>query len=230
MIQSQTYVAYYRVSTQKQGQSGLGLEAQKKMVEDFCKGGGVLASFTDIESGKNNLRPELQKAVAMAKANRALLVIAKLDRLSRNVFFISSLLESGVQFKALDIPVADHFTVHLFAAIAEKERKMISERTRATLAVKKSQGHKLGSPYLTLSEEIRKKGTAALMENARQDEHSLRAMTVIKLLRKSGATFRTIAQELNRSGFKTRNGKAFHPMGVKRLYERSLQVCSSTAS
>jgi DNA invertase Pin-like site-specific DNA recombinase len=154
---SQTFVAYYRVSTQKQGQSGLELEAQKKMVEDFCKGGQALCSFTDIESGKNNLRPELQKAAAMAKANGALLVIAKLDLLSRNVFFISSLLKSGVQFKALDIPVADHFTVHLFAAIAEKERKMISERTRAALAVKKSQGHKLGSPYLTFPKRSERK-------------------------------------------------------------------------
>jgi DNA invertase Pin-like site-specific DNA recombinase len=120
-------------------------------------------------------------------------------------------------------PVADHFTVHLFAAIAEKERKMISERTRAALAVKKSQGYKLGSPYLTLTEEIRIKGSSTLMENARKDEHSLRAMTVIRLLRKNGLTYRAIAAELNRSGFKTRYGKPFHPMAVKRLYERDGQ-------
>lgn len=220
----QTYVAYYRVSTQKQGQSGLGLEAQKKMVEDFCKGGKVIGTFTDIESGKNNLRPELQKAVAIAKEQGALLVIAKLDRLSRNVFFISSLLEWGVQFKALDIPLADHFTVHLFAAIAEKERRMISERTKAALAAKKERGYKMGSPSPTLTEEIRKKGTAALMENACKNEHSLRAMTVIRLLRNNGASYRAIACELNRSGFKTRYEKAFHPMAVKRLYERDLQA------
>ncbi len=97
----QTYVAYYRVSTQKQGQSGLGLEAQKKMVEEFCKGGQVLTKFTDIQSWKNNNWQELLKAISNAKAKGACLLIAKLDRLSRNVFFISSILESGVQFKAL---------------------------------------------------------------------------------------------------------------------------------
>ena len=218
----QTYVAYYRVSTQKQGQSGLGLSAQKKMVVDFCKGGELLAEFTDVESGKNNNRPELSKAITLTKSKGALLVIAKLDRLSRNVYFISSLLESGVQFKALDIPVADHFTVHLFAALAEKERKMISERTKAALAAKKERGFKLGSPYPTLTDEIRKKGTATLMENARKDEHSLRATTVIKLLRKNGASFRAIAAELNKVGFLTRYGKSFHPMGVKRLYQRAI--------
>ncbi len=218
-----SYVAYYRVSTHKQGQSGLGLSAQRQLVSSFCKEGYLLAEFTDVESGKNNFRPELSKAINLSKAKGALLVIAKLDRLSRNVFFISSLLESGVQFKALDIPVADHFTVHLFAALAEKERKMISQRTKAALEAKKSQGYRLGSPYLTLTEEIRKKGTAALIENARKDEHSMRAITVIRLLRKSGSTYRAIAAELNQAGFKTRYGKAFHPMAVKRLYERDLQ-------
>ncbi|MDO1451071.1 recombinase family protein [Rhodocytophaga aerolata] len=220
------YIAYYRVSTQKQGLSGLGLSAQQKMVADFCKSGTLLAEFTDVESGKNSNRPELLKAITLSKAKGALLVIAKLDRLSRNVFFISSLLESGVAFKALDIPVADHFTVHLFAALAEKERKMISERTKAALAAKKERGYKLGSPYLTLTDEIRKKGTAKLMENARSDEHWVRALTVIRLLRQNGSTYRAIAQELNQAGFKTRYGKAFHPMAVKRLYERELQKAS----
>ncbi len=218
----QTYIAYYRVSTQKQGQSGLGLSAQKKMVADFCKAGALLSEFTDVESGKNNNRPELTKAINLAKAKGALLVIAKLDRLSRNVYFISSLLESGVQFKALDIPVADHFTVHLFAALAEKERMMISERTKAALAAKKERGYKLGSPSPTLTDQITKKGRATLMQNAWKNEHSLRATTVIKLLRKNGASFRDIAEELNKAGFLTRYGKAFHPMGVKRLLEREL--------
>ena len=134
------YVAYYRVSTQKQGQSGLGLEAQRRTVEQFCREGEIISEFTDVESGKNNARPELMKAIAHAKRHGALLVIAKLDRLSRNVYFISSLLESKVHFKACDLPEADHFTVHLFAALAEKERKMISERTRSALESKKSQG------------------------------------------------------------------------------------------
>lgn len=141
-----TYVAYYRVSTVKQGHSGLGLEAQRHTIEAFCREGSILAEFTDVESGKNDHRPELLKAIAYTKQHRAQLMIAKLDRLSRNVYFISSLMESKVHFKACDLPEADHFTVHLFAALAEKERRMISERTKAALAAKKARGFALGNP------------------------------------------------------------------------------------
>jgi DNA invertase Pin-like site-specific DNA recombinase len=218
------FVAYYRVSTQKQGQSGLGLDAQRRTVEQFCRDGQILSEYTDIESGKNNARPELLKAITYAKQHHALLVIAKLDRLSRNVYFISSLLESKVHFKACDLPEADHFTVHLFAALAEKERKMISERTRAALQSKKEQGFLLGTP-LNLTPEARRKGVQVIRQNAAAHENNQKAAAIARLLKsqptesRKGPSLRNIAAELNRLGFKTRHGKSFHPMGIKRLLD-----------
>lgn len=206
----------YRVSTQKQGQSGLGLEAQKRTVEQFCREGTILSEFTDVESGKNNVRSELMKAISQAKKNQALLVIAKLDRLSRNVFFISSLLESKVHFKACDLPEADHFTVHLFAALAEKERRMISERTKSALESKKAQGFQLGNPTnLTLKAQL--KGVMTVQKNARANEHNIKAGETVRLLKREGVSLRYIANRLNQLGYTTRYGKSFQATTVKRL-------------
>ncbi|MBX7222612.1 MAG: recombinase family protein [Blastocatellia bacterium] len=124
------YIAYFRVSTQKQGQSGLGLEAQRRIVETTAKGGAVVAAYTDIESGRKNDRPELLNALAHCRESGATLLIAKLDRLSRNVAFIANLMESGVDFIAGDMPTANKFTLHIFAALAKQEREMISARTK----------------------------------------------------------------------------------------------------
>lgn len=209
------YVACYRVSTKKQGESGLGLEAQRRTVEQFCLSGRILNEFTDIESGKNNNRPELMKAIACAKQQGALLIIAKLDRLSRNVFFISSLMESKVPFKACDLPEADHFTVHLFAALAEKERKMISERTRAALAAKAARGEVIRRVN-NLSDEARQKARQIISGNARQDESVQRAAALISLYREQGMSYARIAEKLNQSTCKTRTGKPFHAMQVQR--------------
>ncbi len=220
-IHAQSYVAYYRVSTKGQGQSGLGLQAQRQTVEKFCENGRIIAEYTDIESGKNNNRPELAKAIGFAKNNNALLIIAKLDRLSRNVHFISSLMESRVHFKACDLPEADHFTVHLFAALAEKERRMISERTRAALQSKKARGFKLGTPA-NLTGQAKEKGVAAIKANARLDGHNIRAGAMAVLLRNQGLSFRQIAGRLNELGYPTRHGKPFRPMSVKRLVDRSV--------
>ncbi|MDJ1505171.1 recombinase family protein [Xanthocytophaga agilis] len=220
MLFSKTYVAYYRVSTQKQGQSGLGLEAQKRTVEKFCEGGQILAEYTDIESGKNNNRPELLKAIAYAKSKDALLVIAKLDRLSRNVYFISSLLESRVYFKACDLPEADHFTVHLFAALAEKERKMISERTKAALQSKKEKGFKLGTPA-NLNDQARKKAIETIQKNAQLNEHNIKAKAMALLLKKEALSLRQIAARLNELGYVTRYGKPFQATSVKRLVDKA---------
>jgi DNA invertase Pin-like site-specific DNA recombinase len=213
------YVAYYRVSTKKQGESGLGLEAQRRTVEQFCLSGQILAEYTDIESGKNNNRPELLKAIVYAKQHGALLVIAKLDRLSRNVFFISSLMESKVRFKACDLPEADHFTVHLFAALAEKERKMISERTKAALAAKAARGEVIIRKS-NLSEEARQKASQTIATNARKDESVQRAAALIVMYREKGMSYAKIAQKLNQSTYKTRTGKPFHAMQVQRIYQR----------
>lgn len=143
------YVAYYRVSTTAQGVSGLGLEAQQTAVQLFINNnnGELIESFTDVESGKHSdNRPELFKAVRLTQDNNATLIIAKLDRLSRNSAFIGLLLESKVKFKCCDMPTADNFTIHIFAAMAEKEREMISQRTISALKALKDRGVKLGNP------------------------------------------------------------------------------------
>jgi DNA invertase Pin-like site-specific DNA recombinase len=130
------FVAYYRVSTERQGRSGLGLEAQQKAVRDHLNGGnwGIVAEFTEVESGKRSDRPQLAAALAACRLRGAKLIIAKLDRLARNVHFVSGLMESGVDFVAADFPQANRLTVHILAAVAEHEAKMISERTKVALA------------------------------------------------------------------------------------------------
>ena len=146
------FIAYYRVSTDKQGKSGLGLDAQRKAVVDYLDGGKwtLLDEFTEIESGKRNDRPELEKALAACKKHRAKLVIAKLDRLSRNLAFIAMLMDRKVDFVCCDNPTATKFTIHILAAVAEHERDAISARTKAALAAAKANGKKLGSYRLRL--------------------------------------------------------------------------------
>jgi DNA invertase Pin-like site-specific DNA recombinase len=143
------FVAYYRVSTQRQGRSGLGLEAQQKAVRDHLNGGNwrIVAEFTEIESGQRPGRPQLAAALKACRAVGATLIIAKLDRLARNVHFVSGLMESGVEFTAVDFPQANRLTVHILAAVAEHEAKMISERTKAALAAAKRRGVKLGGDH-----------------------------------------------------------------------------------
>lgn len=142
------FVAYFRVSTDRQGKSGLGLEAQRQAVTDYLNGGrwAFVGEFTEIESGKRNDRPQLAAALAACKKLKAKLVIAKLDRLGRNLAFIATLMESGVEFVAVDNPHANKLTVHILAAVAQHEREMISERTKAALAAAKRRGKRLGNP------------------------------------------------------------------------------------
>src|SRR6476619_2111201 len=141
-------VAYYRVSTAAQGRSGLGLEAQRSTVQAYCRGRecNMLAEFTEVESGKRNDRPELAKALHYAKVTGATLVIAKLDRLSRNAAFLLQLQDSGVKFVAADMPEACHLTVGILALVAQQEREAISARTKAALKAAKDRGRKLGNP------------------------------------------------------------------------------------
>jgi len=141
------FIAYYRVSTDKQGRSGLGLEAQRKAVTDYLDGGSweLIGEYTEVESGKGSDRPELEKAIAACKKHRARLVIAKLDRLSRNVAFIATLLEKKIDFLCCDNPHATKFNLHILAAVAEFERDAISKRTTEALAAAKVRGVKLGN-------------------------------------------------------------------------------------
>lgn len=161
------YIAYYRVSTQKQGQSGLGLNSQKTIVKNYLKEVEPLQELTDVESGtrKGNNREALLEAIRLSKRYNATLVIAKLDRLARNVKFITTLMESGIEFVACDMPTANKFTIHIFAALAEQEAEMISQRTKLALGELKRQGVKLGKPE-NLNKEAIAKGLKKRTENA----------------------------------------------------------------
>ncbi|GAB3636739.1 recombinase family protein [Hymenobacter arcticus] len=214
------YVAYYRVSTAKQGASGLGLDAQQAAVAIFVKDGPLLAEFVEIESGKKNSRPKLTAAIAVAKANGAVLVIAKLDRLSRNAGFIFALRDSGVDFVAADMPDANTLTVGIFAVIAQHERETISKRTKDALQVKKAKGEKLGTPE-NLTESVRQQGLQARQRNAREHSGSKQATALIVSRKAQNASFNQIAAELNNLGFTARRGGTFNQKQVQRLYERA---------
>jgi len=185
-------ITYYRVSTERQGVSGLGLDAQRQAVQDFALANGfmLVSEFVEVESGKNNKRPVLMEALTTCRDARATLLIARLDRLGRNVAFISKLMEAGIDFKAVDNPHADKLIVHIMAAFAEHERDMISKRTTAALQVAKSKGVELG-----------RHGRYVLSVANRQEAERF-ALTLLPVLRelqrKGFKTVRAIAGELNR--------------------------------
>ncbi|SDY94302.1 recombinase family protein [Hymenobacter psychrophilus] len=211
------YVAYFRVSTARQGQSGLGLEAQQAAVLRFLSPDAVrVADFVEVESGRKSARPQLAAAIALTQREGAVLLVAKLDRLARSVAFLATLMESRVRFQAVDLPAADEFTLHILAAVAQKEAAAISSRTRDALAAKKARGFALGTPA-NLTVEARAKGLAARQANARANLHNRQAAQLATLLQANGKSLRAIAEQLNQSGYCTRRGKAFHPMGVQRL-------------
>jgi DNA invertase Pin-like site-specific DNA recombinase len=211
-----TYVAYYRVSTTKQGESGLGLEAQRNTVHRYCHDGKLAGEFTEVESGKNDERPQLEGAIQAAKKHKATLVIAKLDRLSRNLTFISQLMDQGVKFVCCDMPEANEFTIHIFAALAQQERKLISKRTKDALAVLKAQGVKLGSPQ-NLPTDAWVKAVAVRQQKAASNPGRKQAKELVIRYRKEGYTLQMIADKLNSLGMQTIRGCQYTPMQVKRL-------------
>jgi DNA invertase Pin-like site-specific DNA recombinase len=215
-----TYIPYYRVSTARQGQSGLGLEAQQAAVRAFVTDASqLLGEYVEIESGKKNQRPQLLAAIAAARACGGTLLIAKLDRLSRNAGFIFALRDSGVSFVCCDMPDANTLTVGLFAVIAQHERETISKRTKEALAAKKARGAVLGTPANLTAGAIAK-SQVVRQENARTNQQNLQAARLAGLLQKQGHTLAQIAQELNEGGYRTRRGKLFFPMSVMRLLKR----------
>jgi DNA invertase Pin-like site-specific DNA recombinase len=211
------YVAYYRVSTVKQGMSGLGLEAQRKTVADFTREkGGVIGEFVEVETGKHDERAELHQAIALAKDRDATLVIAKLDRLSRNVSFIFELRDSGVDFLACDLPDANTLTIGIFAAIAQHEQELISQRTKAALAVKKAQGYKLGSPQ-NLTDAARRRSVEVRRSKAGQKHRYSKVRVIALEERRKGRSLRGIAGWLNENGYRSARGRLFQANTVKRL-------------
>lgn len=220
-------IGYLRVSTKGQGESGLGIEAQKSAIEGFARQAGqlVAAFYTEVESGKLADRPELVKALAHARRSKARLVVAKLDRLSRNVAFLSALMESKVDFVACDNPHANKLTIHLLAAVAEHEAEMISQRTKAALNAYKARGGKLGAQLpqcrnLTADATAkgRERSIVARAKAAADAYADLRpAMTE---WRAAGMTLTAIAERLNAEGHTTRRGRPWNPVQVARILER----------
>lgn len=213
-------VAYYRVSTVKQGQSGLGLEAQRADVLRHARKEGLelVQEFTEIETGtRKRRRPQLEAALEHARRMKAVLLIAKLDRLARNVAVVATLMESGVHFVAVDMPEADNLTIHVMAAVAQREAELISARTKAALAARKARGLKLGQPQ-NLTAAARQRGARITQQRAVAAMQPAAAYTA--QLRAQGMTLREIAAQLDKNGFKTRLGGRWQPTQVKRLLDR----------
>ena len=208
------FVAYYRVSTERQGESGLGLAAQREAVSRFLGAGrgstSLLAEFTEVESGKRHTnRPELLRAIELSRRQKATLVIAKLDRLARNVHFISGLMETGVEFVAADMPQANRLTIHILAAIAEHERDAISQRTKGALQAARKRGTRLGNPRWSES-----------IAPARQIKDPIPpAPQLVEMMRRhraEGMTLRAIAAQLNGLGLRTPQGSQWYAGTVRK--------------
>ena len=211
------FIAYYRVSTQKQGASGLGLEAQRAQAVSFAAGRGeIVAEFVEIESGKRNDRPKLAEAIEQTKTTGGTLLIAKLDRLARNAGFIFALRDAGVDFQACDLPEANTLSIGIFATMAQHEREVISQRTKAALAARRARGLSLGTPD-NLTEDARRKGPEALKRIAREHKANRQAGELARLYRAQGMSLERIADHLNAGSYSTRNGKRFHKESVRRL-------------
>ena len=218
-ITTRRYVVYKRVSTQEQGRSGLGLEAQERDIRIFLDAFSevpweVVGEFVDILTGTDDSRPELAKAIELAKREKATLLVSKLDRLSRKVFFIANLMEDKkLKLRVASLPHAEDFELHVWAALAQQERKFISERTKAALAEAKARGQKLGG----LRDKTMKRNVAV---RANAVSRAKKIEGIVVPLRSAGKTFRQIAGELNRAGVQTARGGSWQPSQVMRVLER----------
>ncbi|KPF84030.1 resolvase [alpha proteobacterium AAP38] len=213
------FVAYYRVSTAKQGRSGLGLEAQREAVGSFLNGGRwkLLGEFTEVESGKRNDRPELDRALELCRLTGATLLIAKLDRLSRNAAFLLKLRDDGVNFVAVDMPNANRLTVGIMAVIAEDERERISARTKAALEAAKARGTRLGNPMGFNGQVFREGGRAA---KDRADHYADKVGPIVKRLQNERLSFGAIARRLTELNVCTARGGAWTAQAVKNVLVR----------
>ena len=207
------FVSYLRVSTQRQGQSGLGIEAQRQAVHTYLQSvnGTLVQEFIEVESGNLRQRPILALSIAQSKKSGATLLIAKLDRLARNVAFVSSLMDGGVDFVAADAPFANRLMLHILAAFAEHEREQISERTKAALAAAKQRGVILGSNGRKLAD--------LHLAEARTFAESMR-QPIMSMMGHGAGTLQDIADRLNLAGYRSREGAAWSPGPVSRVFRR----------
>lgn len=230
MLQMEKFIGYYRVSTKHQvrtDNTSLGIESQRTAVKNFIGNyGELIQEHTEIESGKNNNRPILENAIREAEKTGATLIIAKLDRLSREVGFLFQLKarvqNSGIKIKSLDIPNMDTLNLGIYGTIAQHERETISNRTRTALAeLKKIK--KLGTPA-NLTQESRQKGQMAIKRNARENERNRQAKAIINSCESKGMSYREIANYLNNLNFRTRYGKSFMATSIMRLKNSAIEL------
>lgn len=218
-------IAYYRVSTEAQARSGLGIDAQRQAVRSLCDGRGwqVIAEHTEVESGKVATRPELAAALHHAKVTGGVLVVAKLDRLSRSVAFLSALQDSGARFIAADMPEATELTVHIMAAVAQAERKAIGKRTKEALQAAKIAGRTLGNPNGAAALRRARKGNVAALAVIKMgaDSHARDLAPIIAEITKGGTpSLSTMAAELNARHIRTARGGRWHASSVRNLLAR----------
>ena len=208
----QKFISYVRVSTVRQGISGLGLEAQQAAITTYLKGATPLAEFVEVESGRNDDRPQLARALVACRQLKAVLVIAKLDRLARRVSFISNLMESGVEFTACDFPQANRLTLHILAAVAEHEQAMISSRTKAALQAAKTRGIKLGNPFLN--------DTANKVRVEQSDAFALKLKGTLRAFEAAGLTQEEMCSRLDSTSTPTPRGGKWSPVQLRRVLRR----------
>jgi len=231
-VKNRQVTTYIRVSTSQQGRSGLGIEAQRQSLQQFAKAEAleVIREFVGVETGKGSdaldRRPQLKAALAVAKRLKCHVAVSKLDRLSRDVHFISGLMAHRVPFVVAELGAdVDPFVLHLFAALAEKERSLISTRTRQALAAAQARGVTLGSPKLA---QARESAMASIKAGA--DQHAANVLPIIREAQKAGATtLRAIAEALNARGVVTARGGSWYAMSVKNVLDRPLPNTSRTA-
>ena len=216
------YIAYLRQSTTKQERSGLGVEAQRDIINSFIKEGVIFAEYVETESGRKSDRPKLQEALALCRKTNSILIVAKLDRLSRNVAFTSKLLESDVEIIFCDFPQANRLILHIISSIAEYEANLISQRTRQSLKAKKERGVKLGK-----SENLMNKHNEAVARSnqtnrikAKNNANNMRAVALLRSMVKEELTLSQMTIRLNEQGFVTSKGCKFQIVQVQRLIQR----------
>lgn len=217
-----TYIAYLRVSTQKQGFSGLGLEAQREIITKYLGADKPIAEYVEVESGKKANRPKLMEALKHCKKIGATLIVAKLDRLSRNLNFLSKMLESDTEIVFCDFPQANKMVLHILGAIAQYEAELISARTKAALKAKKERGFKLGNPHHLMDkhDEAITKASHTNRNKAKQNVNNKRAVAILKTMNLEDLTYSEIAETLNNEGFSTSKGFNHTPKSVERLIKR----------
>lgn len=221
-MEETVYVAYLRVSTQRQGTSGLGLQAQQDIIRKYLNGNSPIAEFVEVESGRKSERPKLHEALELCKKKKAILIVAKMDRLSRNVAFTSQLLDSGIEIVFCDFPKANRLVLTIIAAISEYEAGLIRQRTKAALQVKKEQGYQLGKPENLLRNLNRAitKSRNTNQAKALSNPNNKRAVAILKGLVTKTSNLSEMARILNEEGFLASRGGRFTAKQVSILLSR----------